>query len=81
MPNVLPEGATVLKRLWVVVALIHMSQRFRAADGGPIEIHEEPYWFLPAYESRDAAERAIREHLPGAKDIQEVTMYVPAEFA
>lgn len=58
MPDQPPPGASELKEMWVVIGAVHFGLRFRDPQTmQPMPIHEEPFWFLPVYESEEAARR------------------------
>lgn len=70
-----PAGARDLREMWVVIGAVHFSLRFREPQTmAPMPIHEEPYWFLPVYETEEAA----RRDFPGCA-VQRTTLYTIGE--
>ena len=66
-----PASAHDLREMWVVIGAVHFGQRFRDSETmEPSPINEEPYWFLPVYESEEAA----RRDFPDCK-VQRTTLY------
>jgi hypothetical protein len=66
-----PANSRDLREMWVVIGAVHFSTRFVDPETArPVAINEEPYWFLPVYESEEAARRDFPDVA-----IQRVTIY------